>query len=50
LEEPVASNFRAEKYATQEISMKQAASNAGFLLGLFFFPEDGGNMFLGNTS
>jgi hypothetical protein len=32
LEEPVASNFRAQE--KQEISMKQAESITGFLLGL----------------
>jgi hypothetical protein len=30
----------------QEIGMKQASIKAGFLLGLVFNPEDGGDMFL----
>jgi hypothetical protein len=39
----------------QETKMKQVASSdncllhVGFLLGLFFSPEDGGNMILQNT-
>jgi hypothetical protein len=28
---------------------KQVSSKAGFLLGLFFDPEDGGDMFLRNV-
>jgi hypothetical protein len=34
----------------QETSMEEAASRSGFLLGLFFNPEDGGDMFLQNIS
>jgi hypothetical protein len=35
----------------QEISIEQAAGkDPGFLLGLIFNPEDGGNMFLWNVS
>jgi hypothetical protein len=42
--------FRVEEYAKQEASVKQVAScSTGFLLGLFFDPEDGGDMFLRNV-
>jgi hypothetical protein len=50
LEEHVTSIFRVEEYAKQETSMKAGVkqSRVGFLLVLFFDPEAGGNMFLGN--
>jgi hypothetical protein len=38
-----------EEQAKQETTMKQAASRAGFLLGLLFNPEDGGDMFFQNV-
>jgi hypothetical protein len=51
LEEHIASIFRVEEYAEQETSVKAGGeqSSAGFLLGLFFDPEDGGDMFLRNV-
>jgi hypothetical protein len=42
--------FRVEGYAKQEASVKQVAnSSTGFLLGFFFDPEHGGDMFLRNV-
>jgi hypothetical protein len=48
-EEHVASILRIEEEPKQEISMKQAASNTGFLCGLSFDPKDGEDMFLRKT-
>jgi hypothetical protein len=49
-EEYIASIFRIEKEAEKETSVKTAllatCFHAGFLLDLFFYPEDGGDMFL----
>jgi hypothetical protein len=39
---------RAEECPKEETSMKQVVGRAGVMLGLFFFPEDGGYMFLRN--
>jgi hypothetical protein len=54
LEEHVASIFRVEEKANQETSVMQVASRALLaacfkLVGLFFEPEDGGDMFLRNV-
>jgi hypothetical protein len=49
LEEHVVTIFRVEEQAKQETSVKQVARPACYLLGLFFDPEDGGNMFLRNV-
>jgi hypothetical protein len=38
--------IRIEKYVKREMTMKQAASRCWFLLGLLFYPEDEGDMFL----
>jgi hypothetical protein len=40
----MASILKADEETKQETSMRQRASR--FLLGLFFDPENGGNMFL----
>jgi hypothetical protein len=52
-EEHIASIFRDEEYADQETSVKaggqQGCSHSGSFLGLFFDPEDGGDMFLRNV-
>jgi hypothetical protein len=45
VKEHVASMFRTEEYAEQEISVK----HAGFLFVLFFGPEDGNDMFRRNV-
>jgi hypothetical protein len=52
-EEHVASIFRVEQYSKQETTMESMGSacyllRAGFLLGLFSDPEDGGDMFFRN--
>jgi hypothetical protein len=52
--ENVASIFRVEEEAEQETSVKAGGTqspvchllHASFLLGLFFDPEDGGDVFL----
>jgi hypothetical protein len=49
LEDYIASIFRVEEYAKQEIGMKQAATRSDFLLGLLFDSEDGGDMFPRNV-
>jgi hypothetical protein len=53
-DENAASIFRVEELATQETSMKPSCAcylpHGGFLLGLSFNPEDGGDMFLRNVS
>jgi hypothetical protein len=43
--------FTAEEKAKQETDLKASdkQSSAGFLLGLFFDPKDGGEMFLQNV-
>jgi hypothetical protein len=55
--------FRNQKLATQETNLSHVASSAmkchsvtacyllyaGFLIGAFFYPEDGGKMFLRNV-
>jgi hypothetical protein len=50
LEERVASIFRVEEHAKQKTSIKAYAwymfFYCDFLLGVFFDPEDRGNMFL----
>jgi hypothetical protein len=43
----IASIFRVENQDTQVTSMKQVARRAS-LLGLFFDPENGGDMYLQN--
>jgi hypothetical protein len=50
-EEHIASNFRVEEKAEEETSVKAGSkqAHAGFLLGLFFDPEDVGDMFLRNV-
>jgi hypothetical protein len=45
LEEHAASVFKVKEYVKQETSVK-AGGKPDFLLGLFFSPEDGGDMFL----
>jgi hypothetical protein len=54
-EEHIFSIFMVEEQAEQETSLKAGGFalsttcfHAGFLLGLFFDPEDGGDMFLRN--
>jgi hypothetical protein len=51
-EKNFASICRLEKQASQETKAKKVASralfHAGLLLGLFFNPEDGGDVFLQN--
>jgi hypothetical protein len=42
--------LRVEEEAMQETNMKQVASRAGFLFGLYFDPEYGGDMFFPNVS
>jgi hypothetical protein len=46
-EEHVASIVRVKEQVKQETSLHNAG-NIGFLLGLFFDPDDGDNMFLRN--
>jgi hypothetical protein len=51
-EEHIASIFRFKEYAVRETSVKAmltTCSHAGFSLGLFFDPEDGGDMFFRNV-
>jgi hypothetical protein len=50
-DEHVASIFTVEEYVEQEASVKGVGKqgNAGFLLGLLFDPEDGGDIFLSNV-
>jgi hypothetical protein len=47
-DEHVACIFRVEEQAEQQTSVKAGGKQgqAGFLLGLFCNPEDGGDMFL----
>jgi hypothetical protein len=45
-EEYVASIFSFEEKIKQKTDMKQFANFSGFLLVLFFDPEDGGDMIL----
>jgi hypothetical protein len=40
--------FRVEEWAKQKNCMKQVVGRAGLILGLFFAPEDGADMFLRN--
>jgi hypothetical protein len=47
-EEHVAFIFRVEE-ADQETNVKQVANSGGLLLGLFFDPENKGDMFLRNV-
>jgi hypothetical protein len=47
-EEYITSIFRFEEYDKQETGMKQVANSASFLLGLVFYTEEGGDMFLRN--
>jgi hypothetical protein len=48
-EEYITSIFKFEEQVKQESNMKQAASKSGFLLGLFFCPEYGEDIFLRNV-
>jgi hypothetical protein len=52
-EEYIASIFRPEEKDKHKTSLKYSFScwllHAGFLLGLLFNPEDGGDMFLRNV-
>jgi hypothetical protein len=48
LEERVASIFRGKEYAKQSSAFYLL--HAGFLFGVFFGPEDEGDMFLRNVS
>jgi hypothetical protein len=57
LEEHITSIFRFKEQAKQETSMKAGGKaelatcfHAGFFLGLFFDPENRGDMFLQNFS
>jgi hypothetical protein len=55
LEEPIVSILRVEGYPKQETSRSKLhwlsflLASAGFLLGLLFNPEDGGDIFLCNV-
>jgi hypothetical protein len=51
LEEHIATIFRIEEQAEQETSRALFATSfhASFMLGLFFDPEDGGDVFLRNV-
>jgi hypothetical protein len=51
LEEHITSIFRNEEQVKQETNMNQGCCllDVGFLLGLVFNPEDGGDVFLQNT-
>jgi hypothetical protein len=47
-EEHFAAIFRDVEYATQETSCACYLLHLGFLLDLFYYPEGGGDVFLGN--
>jgi hypothetical protein len=50
LEEYIFSIFRVEEEAEQETSVKSGGKqSSGFLLGLCFDPEDGGDIFVRNA-
>jgi hypothetical protein len=44
-----ASIFRIEVYAKQQTSTANKLLHGGFLLGLFFDPEDGSDVFIRNA-
>jgi hypothetical protein len=47
--EHIASIFRVEKIRSAKISKQAGGKLAGFCSTYFFYPEDGGDMFLRNV-